>query len=135
MEARMNFYERFEQLCAHYKQGPISPAGLELEKLMKAQGVTSFSRTTAAKWKEIKNIPRCDYIIALANIFETSTDYLLGRTEDIIDHTKSAPVLTDKQKRLLQAFAQLDGADQSEAIQYIDFKAGQDKYKKASVTA
>ena len=131
----MNFYERFEQLCAQYKQGPISPSGLELEKMMKAQGVMTFNRSTAGKWKENQNVPRCEFIIALANIFETSTDYLLGRTEDFTDHSHNAPVLTEKQKRLLQAFARLDETDQEETFQYIDFKAGQEKYKKAGITA
>ena len=126
----MDFYERFESLCAAHDP-PISPSGLELEKLMKAQGAETFTRSTAGKWKENQNIPRCDFIIALAHIFETSTDYLLGLTEDGARYSNTESSMAEKEKRLLRAFSALDESDQSEIIQYIEFKANRNKYKQA----
>ena len=102
---------------------------------MHDHGITTFNRTTSAKWKANQNTPRGDFIKALADIFSVSTDYLLGRTEDITDHSKNPPVLTELEKRFLQALSVLDDADKAEVFQYMDFKAGQEKYKKAGETA
>ena len=41
----------------------------------------TFSRNSLQLWLKRENLPSLDYLIELANVFEVSIDYLLGRTD------------------------------------------------------
>lgn len=62
------FWERFKALC---DDNNISPTTV-------ANRLTNSS-SNATVWKT--KLPRTDYLIAIANFFNVSVDYLLGRTE------------------------------------------------------
>ena len=51
--------------------------------------------------------PPIDILIAYANYFGVSTDYLLGRTDELGAILPSAPSLTQQEQNLLQDFRKL----------------------------
>lgn len=61
------FWERFEKLCNEHN---ITPTAL-------VNKITNSS-SNATVWK--KKLPKTDYLIEIANYFNVSIDYLLGRT-------------------------------------------------------
>ena len=113
----MTFYERFEATC---KSKNLDPTGRELEKIMKER-ITTFSRTTPNKWKTGGNNPKSEFITALADILEVSTDYLLCRTDDPTDYAHQPKTLTETEKRLLQMFRQMDTAVAEDCLRYCEF--------------
>ena len=64
----MQFFSRVQQLCSE-KGVSITSVALEL----------GFSRSTPTAWKK-GNVPSADAIEKLADYFNVSADYLLGRT-------------------------------------------------------
>lgn len=128
----MTFYERFETVC---KARGLDPSGRELEKLMKEK-VSTFSRTTPNKWKMGGNSPKSEFIAALADILKVSTDYLLCRTDDPTDYTQKEPELSQKEKRLLQMFRQMEETVSEDCLRYCEFalfKQEEEKKKAAQV--
>ncbi|MBR1529518.1 MAG: helix-turn-helix transcriptional regulator [Oscillospiraceae bacterium] len=63
------FWDRFEKLCRDAGKKP-SPVGKEI----------GVSATAVYKWKE-GTIPNGEILMKIADYFNCSTDYLLGRTE------------------------------------------------------
>lgn len=43
--------------------------------------VAKIPRTTVNSWTECKKIPKADALIVVADFFNVSVDYLLGRTD------------------------------------------------------
>lgn len=95
------FWERFIQLCQD-RGLKMNPAGKEI----------GLSSGLLSKWKQAYDegkepMPTVDKLIAVANYFDCSTDYLLGR----VDYKKSAPPahdLSDDEQELLEYFRSLD---------------------------
>ena len=65
--------------------------GITQKKLSEILGVT---RTAVAKWEANENGPNSDVLLKIADYFDVSLDYLLGRTD-----IKKAPVESDKGDR------------------------------------
>ena len=65
--------------------------GVTQKKLSEVLGVT---RTAVAKWEANENGPNSDVLLKIADYFDVSLDYLLGRTD-----IKKAPVESDKGDR------------------------------------
>ena len=63
------FWDRFEKLCRDAGKKP-SPVGKEI----------GVSATAVYKWKE-GTLPNGEILMKIADYFNCSTDYLLGRTE------------------------------------------------------
>ena len=87
----MMFWNRFEGLCKENKCKP--------NNVMQALGL---SAATATKWKN-GSIPNGDALQKVADYFNVSTDYLLGRT----DNPSFAPptlVLTPDEQAAVEAF-------------------------------
>lgn len=129
----MNVYERLEAAC---RAKGLDPSGRELEKQMKER-VSTFSRTTLSKWKTSGSSPKSEFIAALADILDVSTDYLLCRTNDPTNYTKQEPELSAKEKQLLQMFRDMTETTADDCLRYCDFllqKQSEDK-KKASESA
>ena len=59
------------------------------------------ANATITYWGKRGNVPKGDTIVAMADFFGVSADYLLCRTDDETDYAKNSPKLTEKQKRLL----------------------------------
>lgn len=65
-----SFHTRYEELRATKKV-----------KNSQVANVMPFSRNFISEWKRNKTLPSLDYLKALADYFEVSIDYLLGRTD------------------------------------------------------
>lgn len=69
-----------------------------------------------------KRNPTGSTLSALADFFQCSTDYLLGREDDfgnIVIQTNGSPQLTDPERTLLTAFKRLPPDLQVRAIAYV----------------
>ena len=65
------FFERLEQLTLEKD-----------EKYSALSHTMSFAPNAVYEWIRTNSLPSLDYLIELANHFNVSIDYLLGRTED-----------------------------------------------------
>lgn len=74
----MTFFERYEKLCLENGYKPGS------EQAAQALGT---NRGTISAWKTSGKPPKTEYLVAIADVYGVSTDYLLGRTDDPIDYT------------------------------------------------
>lgn len=74
--------------------------------------IMNVSKSTIAMWETNKREPSSEMLIALANFFECSTDYLMGRngkfnsdettTDELVILNRNAKKLSpEKQKKLL----------------------------------
>lgn len=66
------------------------------------------SQTNIGRWEKERNEPSSGYVIKLADFFEVTTDYLLGREDDFgnISVTTNAD-LTEDEKKILATFRSL----------------------------
>lgn len=66
------------------------------------------SDAAVSRWETGKRIPAADNIVALAEIFEVSTDYLLGMTDDPTrpKPSVSRPTMTKTQSRITDGLAE-----------------------------
>lgn len=112
----MTFFERYEKLCAA-QTPPLDPCSRQT-----AQAI-GVDKSTASKWKANGTTPNGEIVRAIADLLNTTADFLLSRTDDPTDYTKShnTPNLTGKQKRFLQIFDGLQEALQSDVLEYMDF--------------
>ena len=94
---------------------------MRLKELREEQGLTQndvaeaikTSRTNIGRWEKGENEPAASFVIQLANFFECSTDYLLGRSDDFGSVTvkkEKSPTdnLSAEEKELLENFRQLN---------------------------
>lgn len=84
------FWERFFNICTENKQTPnyvCSQLGL--------------STATATHWKR-GVMPKADIVIKIANYFNCSTDYLLGKSDIFISNDNNE--LSEKEKKLIAAY-------------------------------
>ena len=67
------------------------------------------SRTNIGRWESGKNEPTSSSLWALADFFECSVDYLLGREDDFgnVSVQGSGPALTHAEQQLLNDFREL----------------------------
>ncbi len=87
----MTFFERYEQLCAANGYKPISK---------QAAQVLGTSRGTISAWKTSGKPPKTEFLVAIADAYGVSTDYLLGRTDDPTDYSNPELVATLAGKQL-----------------------------------
>ena len=87
----MMFWNRFEGLCKENKCKP--------NNVMQALGL---SAATATKWKN-GSIPNGDALQKVADYFNVSTDYLLGRTDNP-SFDPPTLVLTPDEQAAVEAF-------------------------------
>ena len=67
----MNFWETYEKLCSNIGKKPTQ-VGREL----------SISPASVTQWKN-GSIPGGEKLVQIADYFNVTTDYLLGRTEEV----------------------------------------------------
>lgn len=107
---------------------------LRLRFLREEQGKTQselafifkISRQVYANYENEINEPPLKILIAMADYFQCSTDYLLGRSDDFGNVTVSAEfskhtVFDDSQKQLLKNFQALSANDKKTVLEYIEF--------------
>lgn len=71
-------------------------------------------------WESGKVEPSAKYICALADVFECSADYLLGR-EDDFGRVNVMHELSDGEKNWLALFSKLDPQQKEEARNFINY--------------
>ena len=66
------------------------------------------SQTNIGRWEKERNEPSSGYVIKLADFFEVSTDYLLGREDDFGNVAVNTNAdLTEDEKKILTTFRSL----------------------------
>lgn len=81
----------------------IEKKGMSVRGLERALG---FGNKTISKWEE--HIPSVDKVVMVADYFNVSVDYLLGRAAKSIVYVP-------------EAFQELDAENRQKAMEYIDF--------------
>lgn len=74
----MSFFERYESLCAK--------AGFKPGSEQAAQMIGS-TRAAISVWRKKGKVPMPDALVAIANAYGVSTDWLLERTDDPTDYS------------------------------------------------
>ncbi len=74
-------------------------------------GKIKTSQRNIGRWENEENEPTATFIIELANFFEVSTDYLLGREDDfgnvnIVNDVST--FYTEEEKNLIKEYRKLD---------------------------
>ena len=108
----MTFYERYAELC---KEKGLNPCGPKTETLI------GVNRTTVNKWNMNGTTPKGETICLIADYFQVSTDYLLGRTENR-EGISNGDTVSANGKNLLALFDQLSTSDQQDILDYCAFK-------------
>ncbi len=103
-----------------------------LKDLRKNQNLTQFQlsqalkigQATIAGYENGSREPHINSLIAYANFFECSVDYLLGREDDLgnitIKTENPAPPLSEREQKLLSAFKALPSGLQDRALAYVE---------------
>lgn len=103
---------------------------LSQEEVAKAIGT---SQTNIGRWEKGLNEPSSGFVIKLANYFEVSIDYLLGREDDFgnitvtpspsSDLSASSPnaSLTPEERELLELYKKLPGTRKKTVLDTIRF--------------
>lgn len=150
----MTFFERYEKLCLENGYKPGS------EQAARALGT---NRGTISAWKTSGKPPKTEYLVAIAETYGVSVDYLLGRTDDPTDYTNPAliaalagsqpnapdgdvkkaaelqkAIATNQQREAtpmgVMLYNRLDGTDKGKAEAFMQGLLAQDKYTVPSNT-
>lgn len=81
-----------------------------------------ISQQTYSDYEKGRTNPDIVTLISIADILDTTVDYLLGREDDfgnIVIQTNGSPQLTDPERTLLTAFKRLPPDLQVRAIAYV----------------
>ena len=103
------FYERVYKLAIN-KSGSVAQMEKDLDMAVHA----------TQKWKT--SMPSAKYLIKLADYFDCSVDYLLGRYSN----------MDDQKATLCAKFDRLSASQRSDALRYMDFLLSQNPVKKES---
>ena len=84
------------------------------------------NQSNVARWEKEINQPTAEFIIRLADFFDVTPDYLLGRSDELGNVTvqSSAPALPADEEQLLQAYRRLGGEYKKLAIDTLNTWAG-----------
>ena len=87
-----------------------------------------IERYNYANWEQDRSEPNLEMLSKLADIFNCSIDYLLGK-EDNSSNKKITSSLTSKEERLLKAFQFLDNDEQNKIIEDCEYFANKHNNK------
>lgn len=93
------FYDIFCSLCRDHG---LKPGG--------AAAKIGFSRASINVWKNNGKAPNQDLLVRIADYFDVSTDYLLGKEKGTPIEEKNFPgeiELTEEEMRILSAFREM----------------------------
>lgn len=88
---------------------------LELSKQL------NVSNTTLSQYESGQRIPSDDIKIKIAEFFNVSVDYLLGKTDTKTKAAQDGPPLSQEQKELLSIISDLPSDDIKKALEYVEF--------------
>lgn len=93
--------------------------GIRIKDLRKERNITqsdlakilNVTQDSISLWEKNKRVPDTQYIIQLADYFEVSTDYLLGRSDDFgnvtVTTASSSAALTPDEQEILETYRNL----------------------------
>lgn len=102
---------------------------LRLEKNLKQKDVAmhlNIATNTLSQFENNKGRPSLEVLSAMADFFEVSLDYLVGREDDfgnVIVSGQTSDRLTEKEERLLTAFNKLSEIEKNKLIYDAEFFA------------
>lgn len=106
------FWERFYHLCLSHNTRP-NPVGKEI----------GISSSVITHWKQDGSYPTIELLLKIADYFDCSIDYLIGRSNE-----KSSNIeISIDDFQLIEKFHSLDDNGKRELISYLDFKIDQRK--------
>ena len=86
-----------------------------------------YSTNIICEWENQRCEPKIETILRLADFFDVSIDYLLGRTDElgaIVPKPTAAPALAEDEAQLLSLFRGMDHAQKVRAIAYCEGLVG-----------
>lgn len=93
--------------------------GKTQDEIAKSAG---FEQSLYAKWEADKSLPGAENLVKLANVFNCSVDYLLGREREdgliVIDDSSNA--LSDVEQHIIEIFRNLTNRNKIKVVGYID---------------
>lgn len=116
-----------------------------LSELMNTNKVTAKQLSETLKigknqfkyWKDKGNIPNGDTLIALADYFQCSVDYLLGRAEKQQEEQQITPNESDEgdrnKQRLLRNYDDMNESAQEHIANYSDFMVSNETNLKSDI--
>lgn len=118
----MNFYERYAKLC---KANKIYPGSQKTADLL------GISKATISSWNKKGTSPKGETVRVIADALHTTTDYLLGRTDDPDEHANPSAVPQPDQDAayLLHQVTLLDPLDRAKAEAYLAGLLANEKYQ------
>ena len=84
------------------------------------------SQTNIGRWEKELNEPTASFLIRLADFFDCSVDYLLGREDDLGNitlHTEKPASLPQDEQELLNIYQALSPAHRSQILEYARYFA------------
>ena len=81
-----------------------------LSQLDVAKGINTSQRNVG-RWETGANEPSSSFILKLADFFDVSTDYLLGREDDFGNVATSGVALSSQEQRILMVYRALSERD------------------------
>ena len=86
---------------------------------------------TLSQFENGKANPSYEVLIALADFFEVSTDYLLGREDDFgnVSIQSNEPALSTEEQRLLDTFRKLNARNRIHVSAYAEVRLEEQKEK------
>lgn len=82
------------------------------------------TQSNLAKWEKEKIQPAADMVIKLADFFGVSTDYLLGRSDELgyvtVQSPPTIPALADDARQLLEMFERMNHAQKVRVLAYCE---------------
>lgn len=102
---------------------------MRLQELRKKRGISQqqlanrlrVSRSTVAMWESHKNSPDPNALISLADFFDVSVDYLLGRDFETKKEAPQAAELSGMEETVLILFRGLGREDKAALLSYLHF--------------
>lgn len=108
------FAERLQQLLSYN----------EIENANIVAEATGISPSTIAHWLSGKSAPNFENLIAIAEYFNTTVDFLIGRNDDFLHVPNSMITLGEEEQKIFYKISKLN-LDQLKRVEgYVDFLLG-----------
>ena len=112
--------------CYNVAMDELLKIGNRIMALREADGLTQaqlaervgVSQATVSQWESGTRTPSGEAVVALARVFDTSADFLLGLVDEQIRLVPYFRDLSEDEQLLLQAFSQLT-ARQKRAVEHL----------------
>ncbi len=114
---------------------------MRLKELRKERGLTQTEiaegigtgQSNIRRWEVGEVLPSSEFVIRLADFFEVSADYLLGRSDDFgnVSVQTVAPALTEEETEILTAFRAMTHSQRIRLVAYAEGMLENSTKKKA----